>query len=168
MQKNLSYLSGKENLSRLVCSNLCIKKQGGLIFRSAFGRMISPKQITVCLCHLFQGKLFRCKSCPVAVCHRLNLLSLQPYLLIHKLFSVTCQSNIKCLFIFMVFLKTKWLWLSASVCRCSRKSHFHNHFYHGAHLRVTLTHDELEMQQCVSCIGLCLADTRPHKALQAV
>lgn len=34
-------------------------------FRSAFGRVISPKQIMLCWCHLFRGKLFRCKRCPV-------------------------------------------------------------------------------------------------------
>ena len=32
------------------------KKQDGLISRSAFGRMISPKQIMVCLCHFIAGE----------------------------------------------------------------------------------------------------------------
>lgn len=33
------------------------KKQVGLVFRSVFGQMISPKQIMLCFCHLFEGKL---------------------------------------------------------------------------------------------------------------
>lgn len=53
MQRNLCYLYlGRKLGSCLVCSNLCM--QGGLIFRSAFGRMISPKQIMLCLRHPFR------------------------------------------------------------------------------------------------------------------
>lgn len=107
------------------------KSRMASFFRSAFGRMISPKQIMVCLCHLFQGKLFRCK-------HRLVQSAtgfLLSYLQLHKLYSLTCQSNV-CL-----SLASCCLTENKVVCGCllSRavvytEVIFITIFYHGAHL----------------------------------
>lgn len=56
VQRNLSYLWLQGERAELACVRQRVReKQGGLIFRSAFGRMISCKQIMLCLRRLFQG-----------------------------------------------------------------------------------------------------------------